>query len=274
MIELKDFKFKQSLGQNFITDTNLLAAIVKDAGISEADRVLEIGAGAGTLTRELCATSAKVVAVEIDTRLEHILNARLSGFTNCRLWFTDILKVRPEEIAALFDSEPFKVVANLPYYISTPILFFLIESGLPIQSLTIMLQLELARRLTAKPSTKDYGALTVLLEFLGVVEVTRKVPRTLFVPVPKVDSAVVKITLCKDKFKVPFAPFSAFVKSCFAMRRKTLSNNLVQSGLARQEAEVGCKAAGIDPQARAETLSCMQFVELFKSFSGKIDKKQ
>lgn len=267
----KNFQFKKKFGQNFLTDTNLLNAMVCDAQICEGDNVLEIGPGAGTLTKQICLKNPKkVVAVEVDKNLEPILKQNLSEFKNFELKMADILKVEPIEIKKWFSGEEFKVVANLPYYISTPIMFFLIENGFKLKSMTIMLQLELAQRLSAKPNTKDYGAITILLEFLGEVCLTRKVPRQLFTPQPNVDSAIVNFVLEKNKFDVSYDEFAKFVKACFSMRRKTLQNNLSKHyDIEKSKIVSALEKCKLNESIRAESLSCEKFVELFKTVFAK-----
>ena len=266
--ELKEnnFKFKQKFGQNFLTDTNLLNAIVSDAQISRSDCVLEIGPGAGTLTKQiLTKTQNKVVAVEIDKTLESVLRKNLSNFSNFELIWGDILKISPQEIKNKFNGQKFKVVANLPYYISTPILFYLLENDFNISCITIMLQLELAKRLTAQKNTKDYGALTILLDLLGDVSLTRKVPRTLFTPQPNVDSAIVVIKLEQNKYDVLYKDIAPFIKKSFAMRRKTLENNIVSSfKVSREEFQNAISSLGLKKGVRAEDLTTKDFVSLYK----------
>ena len=274
-LQEKDFKFKHKFGQNFITDTNLLSAIVKDAQIKKDDAVLEIGPGAGTLTKEiLSATQAKVIAVEIDKDLESILQKNVGKYPNFELIFGDILKISPKELKEKFAEKPFKVVANLPYYISTPILFYLLENDFNVESITVMLQLELAKRLTAQKNTKDYGALTILLDYLGNVTLTRKVPRVLFTPAPNVDSAIVRIEINKNKFSIRYSEIAPFVKKSFAMRRKTLENNIVSGfGLTREEVSKAIEKCGFLKNCRAEDLTSTDFIKLYQTIF-KTDKKE
>lgn len=268
-LKSKKFMFKHKYGQNFLTDANLLKSIVNDANISEKDNVLEIGAGAGTLTRYILErTKNKVVAVEIDKTLQPILEENLKN-SSVQLEFCDFLKIKPEQIKKWFNGKKFKVVANLPYYISTPILFYLIDNQLPVESITVMLQLELAQRLSAKPGTKDYGALTVLLSMISNVSLTRKVSKKLFFPEPKVDSAVVNINFNYNKFDVDFKLISKFIKNCFMMRRKTLINNIMNSyNITREEIKNIFNMLNINENARAENLTDVQFVELFNNLEN------
>lgn len=258
-----NFKFKKKYGQNFLNDTNLLRAIVEDAGVQANDNVLEIGAGAGALTEQIAlATNGKVVSVEIDRELEPILRGNLSKYSNVELVFGDILRITPEEIKVRFDGKPFRVVANLPYYISTPIIFYLIENNLPIISITVMLQKELADRICASPNTKDYGGITVILGLYGSIRKCRDVPRTMFTPQPNVDSSILSINIDENR-REDINDISRTVKMCFAMRRKTITNNLMHGlNLPRDRVEQVLSACGIDATARAESLDKANYIAL------------
>ncbi len=261
----RTFRFKHNLGQNFLKDKNLLNAIVSDAGIVNGDYVLEIGAGAGALTEVLCQSvgTGRVVAVEIDKTLSCFLSPLMTKFHNFKLVFDDILKVPFDSITDWFDNKSFKVVANLPYYITTPIIFYLLESSLDIESITIMVQQEVADRIIASPNTKDYGAITPILKLYGTAKITRKVNKNLFTPVPKVDSAVVHLDINRRE-GINIAGVSKFIRNCFSMRRKTLSNNLLQTyQLSREVVEQCCKKANISPGVRAECLSVDDFINLY-----------
>lgn len=260
----QNFKFKHSLGQNFLTDNNLLKSIVADAEIKQGDNVLEIGAGAGTLSRQiLLSTTGKVVCVEVDKTIAPTLTQNLSEFKNVQIVFDDILKIGTDKIKEWFDDKPFKVVANLPYYISSPIIFYLIESGLKIESLTIMLQLELAQRLCAKFGSKDYGAAPILLSLISNTNITRKVPKTMFTPQPKVDSALLKIDILK-KYDIDYLSIAPFIRGCFSMKRKTLLNNVSNYlKIKKDDAKVIFEKAKIDCNKRPEQLSVEQFIELY-----------
>ena len=258
-----NFKFKKKYGQNFLTDTNLLRAIVGDAGVQENDNVLEIGAGAGALTEQIAlATSGKVVSIEIDRELEPILKKNLSKYSNVEIVFGDILRIAPSEIAAKFEGKPFRVVANLPYYISTPIIFYLIESALPITSITVMLQKELADRICAVPNTKDYGGITVILGLYGSIRKCRDVPRNMFTPQPNVDSSILSINI-DENHRADISDISKTVKICFAMRRKTITNNLMHGlNQPRDRVEQVLFECGIDATARAESLDKENYIAL------------
>ncbi|MCL2540811.1 MAG: 16S rRNA (adenine(1518)-N(6)/adenine(1519)-N(6))-dimethyltransferase RsmA [Firmicutes bacterium] len=258
----QNFNFKKSLGQNFISDTNLLKAIVSDAGVDENSCVLEIGAGAGTLTAELGKVAKQVVAVEVDNALIPLLNSKFAG-SNVTVVHADILKLSAETIKSWFNGA-FKVVANLPYYITSPILFKLIEDNLNIESITVMVQKEVAERVTAKPGTKNYGGITVQLDYRGKTQYLRTVPRTVFKPPPNVDSAVIKFTPEPNKYNVlDIDIMDKTIKAAFAMRRKTLVNNLCAAfGFDRSKAEELLVACGLNIQVRGEVLTTTQFVEL------------
>lgn len=266
-----DFQFKKKFGQNFLTDTNLLQAICNDAGITEVDNVLEIGAGAGALTTQIAQnTKGKVLSVEIDTTLKPILENKLSKYKNVEVLFGDILRIDVNVLREKFDNQPFRVVANLPYYISTPIIFYLIESDLPIKSITVMLQKELAERICANVGTKDYGGISVVLGLYGKVTKTRDVSRKLFTPQPNVDSSIIHIEIDKD-LSCDIKKVSKMVKICFAMRRKTLSNNLMQGlNLPRTEVDKILQSINIAPSARAETLEKEKYIMLTEKFINQL----
>lgn len=254
-----DFHFNKRYGQNFISDSNLLNAIVEDAEINEDDVVLEIGCGAGTLTASLCEKAKKVVGYEIDKNLVGVLTERLAEFQNVEIRYMDFMKESVDLLVSEFKNA--KVVANLPYYITTPVIMRLLESGIG-KSVTVMVQKEVADRLTAEPNSKDYSAITVKVKMLGGAKVTRKVMRNMFYPVPNVDSAVVRI----DRLSTYRGKDEKFtdrvVKTAFLMRRKTLVNNLVSLGFTKEELAETLASMGVDPSARGETLSNEQFVEL------------
>ncbi len=257
-----DFRFSKKYGQNFIGDENLLAAIVSDAQITEDDVVLEIGPGAGTLTRQIAKKAKRVVAYEIDKTLEPILADTLAEVDNVEVIFDDIMEVSEQEIRANV-GEKFKIVANLPYYITTPILFKFLSCSLNVVSFTVMVQKEVAERICAKPHTSDYGALTVSVALKGEASIPRIVNRNNFTPPPNVDSAIVKIDLKKRFEIIREDKIDALVRGAFAMKRKTLVNNLCSSlGFSRANAEDYLVQLGLKPTVRAEELSAEQFVQL------------
>ena len=255
----KDFHFSKRFGQNFISDRNLLDAIVADAGITQEDTVLEIGAGAGTLTAALAQAARQVVAYEIDDNLKPVLAETLKDCPNVQLRWGDFLKASPDELTALTHA---KVVANLPYYVTTPILMRLLEEGIG-DSVTVMVQKEVADRLCAEPGGKDYGAITVKIRLIGQARLTRIVPRTLFYPQPNVDSAVVRIDRIPGKYQDPDPDLTAkLARGAFAMRRKTLVNNLMSLGYERATCEQALAKMGLSPTVRGETLDAPDFVRL------------
>lgn len=249
------FNFKKKFGQNFISDKNLLRAIVADAGVCEKDTVLEIGAGAGALTRALAERAKRVVSYEIDRDLKPVLEENLAGFDNAEVVFRDFERENLERLEEKLGE--YSVVANLPYYITTPLIMRFAEEARLCKSLTVMVQEEVALRLAAKENTADYGAITAALAQRGEIGVLRKVPRSMFSPRPNVDSAIVKVDFTKGGFKVRNAKaYKDMVRCAFLSRRKTLENNLINAfSLTREAAKEILRAAKIDEGARGETLS-------------------
>lgn len=260
-----DFTFKKGLGQNFLTSQEVLEEIA-DAAEIDGGGVLEIGPGFGVLTNELAKRAGKVVACEIDDRLIPILADTLSEYDNVRVINRDILKT---DIAALIDEEfggeRISIAANLPYYITTPIITRVIEARLPIRNFVVMVQKEVADRIAAKPGTKDYGALSVLCQYYTVPELVRLVPAGLFVPRPKVDSAVLAMRFL-DKLAVEVADEKLFfrvVKAAFSQRRKTLLNCLAANlSCGKEQLSAVLNEAGIDPRRRGETLTLAEFAKI------------
>ena len=262
---LKDcnFEFKKKFGQNFITDTNLLEAICDDAELSETDEVLEIGVGAGTLTKVLASRCKKVVGYEIDKSLFDVLSLSLKGFDNIEVVFKDFLKTTAEEVNSQFSGK-FKVVANLPYYITTNIIFALVEGGYNVESLTIMVQKEVADRLSSKPATKDYGTITAELDSVGYVQTKRVVSRYMFTPMPNVDSAVVNVKLDKNKYEIKdIELLRKVIRASFSMRRKTLANCLKTNfAFSGEQINFIFEKIGFDKNIRGEVLTTQNFVDL------------
>ena len=265
---LNRFKLRadKKLGQNFLIDENVVRQIVEAAELSEADTVLEVGPGIGTLTQGLAESKAQVVAVELDTRLLPVLATTLEGYDNVRVVHGDILKVNiMEEVGA----PEFKVCANLPYYITTPIIFALLEKRLPMERLVAMVQKEVAERMAAQPGGKEYGALSVAILYYTEPEIAFIVPPTSFIPAPAVDSAVI---VCKRRAKPPVevcdeALFFRVVKAAFSLRRKMLSNSLKNMGIKGEQVAKWLELAGVDGKRRAETLSLEDFAKLTNSFN-------
>jgi len=269
LLKKHNFRFNKQFGQNFLTDTNLLRAVAADSGVTQDSLVLEIGAGAGTLTKILAEKVKYVVSFEIDKTLRPVLEEYLSGVENARLIFSDFLKFEEAALCGLFAAgdapcPPVDVVANLPYYITTPVLFKLLESALPLRSVTVMLQKEVAERLTANPGGKNYGVLGVMVQYRADVRITRAVGRKLFTPAPEVDSAVVRIQPNPLKPKANNEQiFFRLVRAAFAMRRKTLCNNVIAGlSLDRPQAEELLVKAGVPLAVRGEELSVADFIRL------------
>ena len=266
-----DFHFNKALGQNFITDANLLDAIVADSGINGDDTVVEIGTGAGTLTRAIAKVAKKVYSFEVDRNLQPVLALTLQGVDNVEVIFRDVLKMKDDELKSVV-GDSFKVVANLPYYITTPLAMRFIESTLNVKSVTIMVQKEVALRFVAKPNTADYSAITLAIEMAGNAQITRNVSRNMFFPSPNVDSAVVRIDIDRTKLDGENAPLlHKLVRSSFAMRRKTLANNLsVAFQIDKQEAGKLIEEAGFSPMVRGEALSLDDYKKLTKTLETRI----
>ena len=276
VLERHGFTFKKSFGQNFLTDTNILQKIVDTAEIDDQVNVIEIGPGIGALTEFLAERAAEVMAFEIDHRLVPILADTLSDFDNVTVVNEDILKVDLAQHIKNFKNPdlPIKVVANLPYYITTPILMHLIESGIPFSEFVVMMQKEVADRISAQPNTKAYGSLSIAVQYYMTAKVAFIVPRTVFVPAPNVDSAILKmvrrpepaVAVEDEKF------FFKVSKASFTHRRKTLWNNLTgYFGKTEEVKEKLTKAldqAGLSPSVRGEALSLAEFASLADALKG------
>ena len=259
----KGFHYNKALGQNFITDGNLLSAIVSDSGVDSGDTVVEIGTGAGTLTRAIAAKAKKVFSFELDKNLISVLDLSLKGLDNVEVIFKDVLKMTDGELKEIVGGE-FKVVANLPYYVTTPMIMRFLESGLDVKSITVMVQKEVADRFIATVGSKEYAAVSLAVQMRGEARVTRIVGRQMFFPMPNVDSAVVKIDVDKNKLHgVDLSALSRLVRISFAMRRKMLTNNLMSGyGLSREKAIDVLLKADISPTVRGEALSLDQYVKV------------
>lgn len=262
------FRIKKHLGQNFLTDKNILDKIVKAAGITPQTGVIEVGPGLGSLTIPLAAAAKTVLAYEIDVELMPVLAETLQNAPNVILLNRDILKADIDaDVATYFkDCSEIVVVANLPYYITTPILMRFLETSKSIARLVLMMQDEVAMRVTSNPSTKDYNALTVAIRYRAAAKYLFKVPRAVFIPQPNVDSAVVMVSV-DQKPKCPAIDepfFFEMVHRCFSHRRKTIINNIRETYTekTREEWTVVLQDVGIDPGCRAETLSVADFVRL------------
>lgn len=251
------FKHSHSLGQNFLTDTNLLAAIVQDAGVLSTDTVIEVGAGQGALTRPLAKTNAEVFSFEIDNRLTQYLSPIEAQYPNLHIIYGDFMK----HDISLITKNRYKAVANLPYYITTPVLFKFLDDPNCI-SVTVMVQKEVAERIAAKPGGKDYGVLSVSAQLAGNPKITRIVGRQMFTPPPNVDSAVVKIEIINTN--VP-SKVKNVAKAAFAMRRKTLINCLASAGYDKETVLKSIAELGYPPDVRGERLSPQDFIKLSQS---------
>ena len=230
LLKNSEFRFNKALGQNFIFDNNLLDAIVSDSGAGADDTVVEIGTGAGTLTSRLALRAKKVFSFEVDKNLQDILSLSLQGCENVEVVFRDVLKMKDDELTRIVGEGPFRVVANLPYYVTTPMIMRFIESPLPVSTLTVMVQKEVADRLVAECGSADYAAVTLAVKMFGDARVTRTVDRRMFRPAPNVDSAVVQIERVPERLEGEDTAFlKRVVRAAFAMRRKTLANNLASS---------------------------------------------
>ena len=268
------FSFKKSLGQNFLTEPNILANIVAAADLSEPTNVVEVGPGIGALTEHLARSAEEVLAFEIDQRLIKVLDETMSPYPNVTVINEDVLKADlVGQTHAHFKKElPLKVVANLPYYITTPIMMHFLESELDVAEMVVMMQKEVADRITAKPSTKAYGSLSIAVQYYMAASVAFIVPKTAFVPQPNVDSAIIKLTK-RDKPAVSVlneALFFKLTKAAFNQRRKTLWNNMLalygKEDDAREMITAALTTAGIDPKRRGETLSLQEFADLTNAF--------
>ena len=266
IVDKHGFRFSKSLGQNFLIDDSVIDKIIDGARVKEGDRVIEVGPGIGTLTREMAKRAEKVVAVEIDKNLIPILKETLADFDNTEVVNEDILKV---DINKLIDEKlfggPVKLIANLPYYITTPIVMKFLEEDIPVTDIVVMVQKEVADRMNAVPSTKDYGALSVAVQYYCDTEIVAKAPRHMFIPQPKVDSTVIGLHIREEKkYKADNEQlFFKTVKAAFGQRRKTLLNSLSSMGvLDKAKIKEVLAEAGIDEKRRGETLSIEEFAHL------------
>ncbi|SCJ95008.1 Ribosomal RNA small subunit methyltransferase A [uncultured Clostridium sp.] len=262
LVKKYNFKFTKSLGQNFLVDQSVPRDIVDGADVGPEDLVIEIGPGVGTLTAQLLKIAKRVVAIELDDTLIPILTEELGEYPNFSLIHNDALKVNFDEVIG--DEQSVKLVANLPYYVTTPIIVKLLKEKHKFKSLTIMIQKEVAERMNAEPGNKDYGALTLLVQYYCNTKIVRKVPPACFIPRPKVDSIVIRLDkLDEPKVQVDNEKlFFDIIRSSFNMRRKTLWNGVKSIGPAKEKLEAAFEKAGVDPKRRGETLSIQEFATL------------
>ena len=262
LVEKYDFKFSKALGQNFLIDDSVLNDIVNGADVNEEDLVIEIGPGVGTLTAQILKRAKRVVAIELDNDLIPILMEELGDNQKFQLIHNDALKVDFNEVIG--DEKSVKLVANLPYYVTTPIIAKLLKDRYNFKSLTIMIQKEVAERINAEPNCKEYGALSLLVQYYCNTSIVRNVPAKCFMPRPKVDSIVIRL----DKLDAPrVSPdneklFFDIIRNSFNMRRKTLWNSTKTLGLSKEVLTVAYEEAGIDHKRRGETLSIEEFCAL------------
>ena len=256
-----DIKMSKKLGQNFLIKRGIVDEIVHAAELMPGEPVLEVGPGIGTLTQGLAQSGADVTAIELDRRLLDVLDTTLASYDNVRIVHGDVLK---PDVPTIMNHKPFKVVANLPYYITTPIIMSLLESKLPIERLVVMVQKEVALRMVAKPGTKDYGALSVAVQYYTEPDIVLDVPPKSFLPAPAVTSSVIRCVL-RDKPPVDVIDEKLFfrvVKAGFAQRRKTFSNTMKTTGLSKDRIEELLVKANIDGQRRGETFTLQEFADV------------
>lgn len=270
------FSFKKSLGQNFLIDANILANIVRAANLTYESGVVEIGPGIGALTEQSAKAAERVLAFEIDRRLLPILEETMAPYPNVRIVHRDALTADLyEEMSSYFhEGQDIAVVANLPYYVTTPILMKLLEESLPVRVIVVMLQKEVAERIAAEPGTKDFGSLSIAAQYRAYAETVFTVPKSVFVPQPNVDSAILRLTL-REKPPVDVADETFFfqvVKAAFVQRRKTLLNNLsvfFKDVMSKSEVEEALKQLDIKPERRAEALSMEEYARIANRFFRK-----
>lgn len=275
IIEKYDFRIQKRYGQNFLVDEGVLERIIAAAEISKADTVLEIGPGIGTLSGNLAGNAGHLICVEIDKNLIPILEETLSEHENITIINDDILKVDVAKLCEEYNGgQPIKVVANLPYYITTPIIMELLEKRLPIASITVMVQKEVAERMQAAPGGKDYGALSLAVQYYSEARLVCRVPENCFIPRPNVDSAVISLKLYEKPPVEVINPDRMFelIRAAFNQRRKTLVNaisNAVNLGISKEQALEGIKTLGLDENIRGEVLDISQFSRLSDLFFSK-----
>ena len=264
-----DIKMSKKLGQNFLIKRGIVDEIVHAAELTPGEPVLEVGPGIGTLTQGLAQSGADVTAIELDRRLLEVLDTTLASYDNVRIIHGDVLKL---DVPSIMNHKPFKVVANLPYYITTPIIMSLLESKLPIERLVVMVQKEVALRMVAKPGTKDYGALSVAVQYYTELDIVLDVPPKSFLPAPAVTSSVIRCVL-RDKPPVDVIDEKLFfrvVKAGFAQRRKTFSNTMKTTGLSKDRIEELLAKANIDGQRRGETFTLQEFADVANAWASLI----
>ena len=278
IIQKYEFAFQKKFGQNFLIDTHVLDKIISAAGVTKDDMVLEIGPGIGTMTQYLAESARQVIAVEIDTNLIPILGETLKEYDNVKVINEDILKVDIKALAEEYNGgRPIKVVANLPYYITTPIIMGLFESGVPIDNITVMVQKEVADRMQVGPGSKDYGALSLAVQYYAEPYIVANVPPNCFIPRPNVGSAVIRLTRHQQppvEVKDPVLMFK-LVRASFNQRRKTLQNGLNNSPeihFSKEQIIAAIESLGVPATVRGEALTLEQFAQLANYFSDSFIK--
>jgi len=267
IVRKHDIKAQKKYGQNFLTDDGVLDEIVEAAGVCDKDHIVEIGPGLGALTKRLAQKASHVTAIEIDTQMIPVLDEVLEGFDNTRVICADVLKTDMKEIAETYPGEDVKVVANLPYYITTPIVTSLLESGIHYKSITVMVQTEVAERMQTGPGSKDYGALSLAVQYYSKPEIMIDVPPECFYPMPGVGSSVIKLDLYDEppvKVSDPAFMFR-IIKASFMQRRKTLQNalqNNPDTKISREKTVSALEKLGLDPMIRGEALTLELFAGL------------
>ena len=264
-----DIKMSKKLGQNFLIKRGIVDEIVHAAELTPGEPVLEVGPGIGTLTQGLAQSGADVTAIELDRRLLEVLDTTLASYDNVRIVHGDVLKL---DVPTIMNHKPFKVVANLPYYITTPIIMSLLESKLPIERLVVMVQKEVALRMVAQPGTKDYGALSVAVQYYTEPDIVLDVPPKSFLPAPAVTSSVIRCVL-RNKPPVDVIDEKLFfrvVKAGFAQRRKTFANTMKTTGLSKDRIEELLAKANIDGQRRGETFTLQEFADVANAWASLI----
>jgi 16S rRNA (adenine1518-N6/adenine1519-N6)-dimethyltransferase len=277
VVQKHGFKFSKSLGQNFLIDDNVIDSILQGARLSKGDQIIEVGPGIGTLTREMGKVADKVVAIEIDRKLIPILKETLDDLDNVEVINKDILKVDVQELVEeKLKGGPVKLIANLPYYITTPIVMKFLEEDIPVTDIVVMVQKEVADRMNAVPGTKDYGTLSIAVQYYCDTEIVAKAPRHMFIPQPNVDSTVIGLHV-RPEIKYPVDSEEIFfktVKAGFSQRRKTLLNSLSTLGfLSKEEIREVLLEANIDEKRRGETLSIQEFATLSNKVNAKVPSK-
>ncbi len=263
ILKENNFIFEKRYGQNFLTDTNLLKSIVEKSGVDKESTVVEIGVGAGTLTGEIAKQVNKVYGFEIDTKLKPVLAKTLNDYNNVEIIFNDVLKCGAKKIDEMIGKN-YTIIANLPYYITTPIIMEFVENSAYCERIVVTVQKEVAERLVASPKTADYGAITASIGAIANSKIIKYIDRQMFYPAPNVDSAVVKIDFDKNKYDIEnIKEFRRLIKNAFSMRRKTLVNNLMKGyKLNRQEIETVLNECDISVLVRGEELDALTFVKL------------